>query len=189
MDKGDAAVNSQGIAIGHLALRRGLITPEQLREALLEQSKSGLPGGTPPLASPYAWWDATQIAGLLCPSEGTSKAPNPPWGTLNYVGNLGGPGTFACSGDMLLEALAACAGVTMSAVATSIGVTLRAGAPSLSVASNLSAPGTNSAPRIRRIASPGSYSALSVSGHDISIEGIEFDSDRPLDAAGGKVGV
>jgi uncharacterized OsmC-like protein len=39
----------------------------------------------------------------------------------------GGPGTFACSGDMLLEALAACAGVTMSAVATSIGVTLRGG--------------------------------------------------------------
>src|SRR5215469_8024151 len=39
----------------------------------------------------------------------------------------GGPGTFACSGDMLLEALAACAGVTMAAVATSIGVTLRGG--------------------------------------------------------------
>jgi uncharacterized OsmC-like protein len=39
----------------------------------------------------------------------------------------GGPGTFACSGDMLLEALAACAGVTLSAVATSIGITLRGG--------------------------------------------------------------
>jgi uncharacterized OsmC-like protein len=39
----------------------------------------------------------------------------------------GGPGTFACSGDMLLEALAACAGVTLSAVATSIGVELRGG--------------------------------------------------------------
>lgn len=39
----------------------------------------------------------------------------------------GGDGTFACSGDMLLEALAACAGVTMAAVATSIGVHLRAG--------------------------------------------------------------
>lgn len=39
----------------------------------------------------------------------------------------GGPGTFACSGDMLLEALAACAGVTMAAVATSIGVDLRGG--------------------------------------------------------------
>jgi len=39
----------------------------------------------------------------------------------------GGPGTFACSGDMLLEALAACAGVTLSAVATSIGIALRGG--------------------------------------------------------------
>jgi uncharacterized OsmC-like protein len=39
----------------------------------------------------------------------------------------GGPGTFACSGDMLLEALAACAGVTIAAVATSIGVELRGG--------------------------------------------------------------
>src|SRR5215471_11441787 len=39
----------------------------------------------------------------------------------------GGPGTFACSGEMLLEALAACAGVTMSAVATSIGIDLRGG--------------------------------------------------------------
>jgi uncharacterized OsmC-like protein len=39
----------------------------------------------------------------------------------------GGNGMFACSGDMLLEALAACAGVTMAAVATSIGVHLRSG--------------------------------------------------------------
>jgi len=37
----------------------------------------------------------------------------------------GGDGSFACSGDMLLEALVACAGVTLRAVATSIGVELR----------------------------------------------------------------
>jgi uncharacterized OsmC-like protein len=37
----------------------------------------------------------------------------------------GGDGSFACSGDMLLEALVACAGVTMRAVATAIGVELR----------------------------------------------------------------
>ena len=36
----------------------------------------------------------------------------------------GGNGMFACSGDMLLEALVACAGVTLRAVATSIGVGL-----------------------------------------------------------------
>jgi uncharacterized OsmC-like protein len=34
----------------------------------------------------------------------------------------GGNGMLACSGDMLLEALVACAGVTLSAVATSIGI-------------------------------------------------------------------
>ncbi len=37
----------------------------------------------------------------------------------------GGDGSAACSGDMLLEALAACAGVTLNAVATAIGVELR----------------------------------------------------------------
>ena len=39
----------------------------------------------------------------------------------------GGDGTQACSGDMLLEALAACAGVTLKAVATSLGVAIRKG--------------------------------------------------------------
>ena len=34
----------------------------------------------------------------------------------------GGDGTLACSGDMLLEALVACAGVTMRSVATSMGL-------------------------------------------------------------------
>lgn len=37
----------------------------------------------------------------------------------------GGSGMSACSGDMLLEALVACAGVTLNAVATSIGVEVR----------------------------------------------------------------
>jgi uncharacterized OsmC-like protein len=37
----------------------------------------------------------------------------------------GGSGVQACSGDMLLEALVACAGVTLRAVATAIGVDLK----------------------------------------------------------------
>src|SRR4051794_16603431 len=37
----------------------------------------------------------------------------------------GGNGLSACSGDMLLEALVACAGVTMNAVATALGIELR----------------------------------------------------------------
>jgi uncharacterized OsmC-like protein len=40
----------------------------------------------------------------------------------------GGDGLSLCSGDMLLEALVACAGVTMNAVATALGITVRAGA-------------------------------------------------------------
>jgi len=39
----------------------------------------------------------------------------------------GGDGSLACSGDMLLEALAACAGVTLRAVATAIGAPVRGG--------------------------------------------------------------
>jgi uncharacterized OsmC-like protein len=37
----------------------------------------------------------------------------------------GGTGLAACSGDMLLQALVACAGVTLSAVATSLGIPVR----------------------------------------------------------------
>ena len=39
----------------------------------------------------------------------------------------GGNGMLACSGDLLLEALVACAGVTLSAVATAIGVEIKEG--------------------------------------------------------------
>jgi uncharacterized OsmC-like protein len=39
----------------------------------------------------------------------------------------GGDGTLACSGDLLLEALVACAGVTLKSVATAIGIDLKSG--------------------------------------------------------------
>ena len=39
----------------------------------------------------------------------------------------GGTGLQLCSGDMLLQALVACAGVTLSAVATSMGIAVRSG--------------------------------------------------------------
>src|SRR5208283_5122240 len=39
----------------------------------------------------------------------------------------GGNGLSACSGDMLLEALVACAGVTLNAVATALDIELRGG--------------------------------------------------------------
>ncbi len=39
----------------------------------------------------------------------------------------GGDGSLLCSGDMLLEALVACAGVTLRSVATSLGLSVRSG--------------------------------------------------------------
>jgi uncharacterized OsmC-like protein len=39
----------------------------------------------------------------------------------------GGTGLAACSGDMLLQALVACVGVTLTAVATAVGIKLRGG--------------------------------------------------------------
>ena len=39
----------------------------------------------------------------------------------------GGNGSLLCSGDMLLEALAACAGVTLRAVSTSLGIAVESG--------------------------------------------------------------
>jgi uncharacterized OsmC-like protein len=42
----------------------------------------------------------------------------------------GGDGSLLCSGDMLLEALVACAGVTLRAVATSLGISVDSGSVS-----------------------------------------------------------
>lgn len=39
----------------------------------------------------------------------------------------GGSGMLACSGDLLLEALVACAGVTLAAVSTALGVNIKEG--------------------------------------------------------------
>src|SRR4030095_13851466 len=58
--------------------------------------------------------------GITCKVEG--------WRTTVEAGlhpATGGSGLQACSGDMLLQALVACAGVTLSAVATAIEIPLR----------------------------------------------------------------
>lgn len=52
----------------------------------------------------------------------------------------GGTGLQACSGDMLLQALVACAGVTLSAVAMSLGIAVRDG--KLTAEGDLDARGT-----------------------------------------------
>jgi uncharacterized OsmC-like protein len=60
--------------------------------------------------------------GLSC-KVGTSKAMI----EAGLHPATGGNGLMACSGDMLLEALVACAGVTLAAVASAIGVEIRNG--------------------------------------------------------------
>jgi uncharacterized OsmC-like protein len=60
--------------------------------------------------------------GVTCSVE-TGKA----LATAGLHPATGGDGLNACSGDMLLEALVACAGVTLNAVATAIGVVVRSG--------------------------------------------------------------
>jgi uncharacterized OsmC-like protein len=63
----------------------------------------------------------------LDPSQIAARLPG---GALRSAGlhrAAGGTGTHACSADMLLEALAACAGVTLMAVSTSMGCQLTGG--------------------------------------------------------------
>ena len=79
----------------------------------------------------------------------------------------GGDGSFACSADMLLEALVACAGVTLRAVATAMGIAIRGG----------------------RIIAEGSWDARGTLGIDRSVPvglsevalRFELDTDAPAD--------
>jgi uncharacterized OsmC-like protein len=79
----------------------------------------------------------------------------------------GGDGTQVCSGDMLLEALVACAGVTLRAVATAIGVHLRHAR--ISAEGDLDFRGTLGVDR----AAPVGFRAIRLS--------IELDTDAPQD--------
>ena len=67
--------------------------------------------------------DGTLGDGITC-SVATGRA----LATAGLHPATGGDGSSLCSGDMLLEALAACAGVTLRAVATSLAIDIRGGA-------------------------------------------------------------
>ena len=75
----------------------------------------------------------------------------------------GGDGSDACSGDMLLEALLACAGVTLRSVATAMGISLRSA--SLSAEGAFDARGTLAVDR-----------EVPVGVHDLVVT-VEIDSD------------
>lgn len=75
----------------------------------------------------------------------------------------GGDGTDACSGDMMLQALLACAGVTLRSVATAMGLTIRSA--SLRASATFDARGTLGLDR-----------QVPVGARDVRVE-VELDTD------------
>lgn len=64
--------------------------------------------------------------GIACNVE-TGRAVSAALAKAGLHPATGGDGSTLCSGDMLLEALVACSGVTLKAVATALGVDIRSG--------------------------------------------------------------
>jgi uncharacterized OsmC-like protein len=94
---------------------------EQLRtaQAPLKQRYRDTPGAALVLARAEAMLDPADMACAVPGWHGEVRAGLHP--------ATGGSGELACSADMLLQALVACAGVTLRAVATAMGVTIRSG--------------------------------------------------------------
>ena len=94
---------------------------EQLRaiQTPIKQCYRDNPHSARVLARAEARLDPNDIACTIPSWRGETRAGLHP--------STGGTGELACSADMLLEALVACAGVTLRAVATAMGITLRRG--------------------------------------------------------------
>lgn len=94
---------------------------EQLRamQAPIKQRYRDTPDAAKVPARAEARLDLDDIACTVPSWHGETRAGLHP--------STGGSGELACSADMLLEAVVACAGVTLRAVATAYGVTLRSG--------------------------------------------------------------
>ena len=94
---------------------------EQLRamQAPIKQRYRETPDAARVPARAEARLDADDIACTVPSKHGQTKAGLHP--------ATGGTGELACSADMLMEAVVACAGVTLRAVATAMGVTIRSG--------------------------------------------------------------
>ena len=89
------------------------------RQAPLKQGYRDHPASAQVPARAEAILDLSDIACAVPVWHGTT--------TSGLHRAAGGSGELACSADMLLEALVACAGVTLRAVATAMGITLRGG--------------------------------------------------------------
>lgn len=89
------------------------------KQAPLKQQYRESPGTAVVRAYAAGRLDVDQIACVVSSWHGET--------TAGLHAATGGLGALACSADLLLEALVACAGVTLSAVATSLGVAVRGG--------------------------------------------------------------
>lgn len=97
------------------------MTPEELRalQAPLKQRYRTEPGSALVTSVVVATLDQGRIACHVdAPHAGADVGLHPA---------AGGSGAERCSADILLEALAGCAGVTLLAVATAMGITIRSG--------------------------------------------------------------
>jgi uncharacterized OsmC-like protein len=105
----------------HKLARRSRMNAEQLRavQAPLKQHYRDTPDAARVPARAEARLDTGDVACTVSTWHGETKAGLHP--------ATGGSGDLACSADMLLEAVVACAGVTLRAVATAMGVTIRSG--------------------------------------------------------------
>ena len=59
------------------------------------------PGGGGPTINTTVLYN--QLACYLCPSENASSRPQPPYGALNYVGNVGGPGMLKSFSGLIIS--------------------------------------------------------------------------------------
>jgi uncharacterized OsmC-like protein len=91
-------------------------TLRSLQSPLKERYRDDPASALTPLSATGAFSEA----GITCTVDGFA---GPVRAGLHPA--TGGDGSDACSGDMLLEALAACAGVTLRSVATAMGLSLR----------------------------------------------------------------
>jgi uncharacterized OsmC-like protein len=105
----------------YASIKEAPMDAEQLRslQAPLKQRYRDTPDTARVPAHAEARLDDSDIACLVPSWHGETTAGLHP--------ATGGSGELACSADMLLEAVAACAGVTLRAVATAMGVNIRSG--------------------------------------------------------------
>ena len=88
-------------------------------QAPLKEKYKSAPGAAPVTLKAQGELDALGIACKVDTGRAIVEAGLHP--------ATGGDGSQACSGDMLLEALVACAGVTLKAVATALGIEIKRG--------------------------------------------------------------